>query len=161
MNQRKYCAFISYSHVDKAWAKWLHHALESYRKPKHLASAKAGESHLSSRLTPVFRDQEELPSASDLSFKIRESLEHSENLILICSPSAARSKWVDREVQIFKQMGRSDRIFCLIVDGDPTAIDTVQDCFPPSLRDRYDAHGQLLPDKVEPIAADVRKQGDG
>jgi hypothetical protein len=32
----KYRAFISYSHADEEWAKWLHKALETYRVPKHL-----------------------------------------------------------------------------------------------------------------------------
>jgi hypothetical protein len=32
----KYRAFLSYSHRDKAWAKWLHSALEGYRIDKDL-----------------------------------------------------------------------------------------------------------------------------
>ena len=32
----KYRAFISYSHADEEWAKWLHKALETYRVPKRL-----------------------------------------------------------------------------------------------------------------------------
>jgi hypothetical protein len=32
----KYRAFLSYSHRDAVWAKWLHRALESYRIDKDL-----------------------------------------------------------------------------------------------------------------------------
>ena len=32
----KYRAFLSYSHRDAAWAKWLHRALEAYRIDKDL-----------------------------------------------------------------------------------------------------------------------------
>ena len=32
----KYRAFISYSHSDERWAKWLHKSLETYSVPKHL-----------------------------------------------------------------------------------------------------------------------------
>jgi hypothetical protein len=32
----RYRAFMSYSHRDTAWAKWLHKALESYRIDKDL-----------------------------------------------------------------------------------------------------------------------------
>ena len=32
----KYRAFISYSHADTAWAKWLHRALESFTIDKDL-----------------------------------------------------------------------------------------------------------------------------
>ena len=31
-----YKAFISYSHADEAWARWLHRALEGYRVPRRL-----------------------------------------------------------------------------------------------------------------------------
>ena len=31
-----YRAFISYSHADKAWADWLHKALDMYRVPSRL-----------------------------------------------------------------------------------------------------------------------------
>lgn len=32
----KYWAFISYSHVDRAWGDWPHRALETYRPPRAL-----------------------------------------------------------------------------------------------------------------------------
>jgi hypothetical protein len=36
MNTVSYKAFISYSHQDESWAKWLHKALESYKIPRGL-----------------------------------------------------------------------------------------------------------------------------
>jgi hypothetical protein len=32
----RYWAFISYSHQDKSWGRWLHRALETYRVPQRL-----------------------------------------------------------------------------------------------------------------------------
>ena len=32
----RYWAFLSYSHSDRAWANWLHHALETYPVPARL-----------------------------------------------------------------------------------------------------------------------------
>ena len=58
-------------------------------------------------------------------------------------------------------MGRSSQILCLIVDGDPSASNPHYDCFPPSLRHRYDHSGNLLDGETEPVAADIRKQADG
>lgn len=152
----KYKAFISYSHADKKWGSWLHAALETYRTPKHLVNADTP-----SRLVPIFRDREEFASSHDLSGNIQQALEASENLIVICSPVAAKSRWVNQEIETFKKLGRSDRIFSLIVDGDPGAVDTDLDCFPPAMRERYDAAGNLQPGTTEAIAADARKQGDG
>ena len=152
----KYKAFISYSHRDKKWGSWLHRVLEAYRTPKHLVNADTPE-----RLVPVFRDREEFASSPDLPGQIRQALESSENLIVICSPSSAKSRWVNEEIETFKKLGRSNRIFSLIVDGDPGAVNGDFDCFPPAMRQRYDAEGNLQPGTTESIAADARKQGDG
>jgi len=152
----KYKAFISYSHIDQKWGSWLHRVLEAYRTPKHLVNADTP-----ARLVPVFRDREEFASSPDLPGQIRQALESSENLIVICSPSSAKSRWVNEEIETFKKLGRSDRVFSLIVDGDPGAVNTDFDCFPPAMRQRYDAAGVLQPGTTESIAADARKQGDG
>ena len=85
--------------------------------------------------------------------------------IVICSPRAARSKWVNEEILAFKRLGREDRIFCLIVDGEPNASDVAgqeeQECFPPALRFRLDSAGNLGQHRTEPIAADAREGKDG
>jgi tetratricopeptide (TPR) repeat protein len=152
----KYKAFISYSHKDKKWGSWLHRVLEAYRTPKNLVNADTP-----ARLVPVFRDREEFASSPDLPGQIRQALESSESLIVICSPSSAKSRWVNEEIETFKKQGRSNRIFSLIVDGDPGAVNTDFDCFPPAIRQRYDAAGNLQPGTTESIAADARKEGDG
>lgn len=153
-------AFISYSHADGTWARWLHRSLESYRTPKYLSTAD-GIDPPPARLTPIFRDREDLASSADLSERIRQALEDSMNLIVICSPQAARSRWVNQEIEVFKRLGRADRVFALIVDGDPDEAGGPRDCFPPALRARYDSAGKQIGGRGEPVAADVRKSGDG
>ena len=113
----RYRAFISYSHQDQAWAQWLHKALETYRVPRRLVGQTTAAGVIPARLTPVLRDRDELPSAIDLNRKVEEALGQSANLIVICSPRAAASRWVNEEVLAFKRLGRANRIFCLIVDG--------------------------------------------
>ena len=135
--------------------------LESYRAPKNLVGNHTSVGPIPARLIPIFRDRDELPSAPDLTGRIKEALRDSENLIVICSPRAAKSRYVDQEIESFKRLGRSDRIFSIIVDGDPNAEDPEANCFPLSLRAQYDANGDPLPGDEEPIAADARKQGDG
>jgi len=152
----KYWAFISYSHRDQAWAEWLHRALETYRVPRRLAGRESADGALPRRLFPVFRDQEELPSSPNLSGAIDRALQQSRYLIVIASPHAAVSKWVDQEIARFRALGRSERILCLIVDGEPHAAlqpgSGLLECFPPALRTE---------DGIEPIAADVRPGKDG
>jgi len=161
----RYLAFLSYSHRDRAQADWLHRALESYRVPRRLVGRPGRDGPLPKRLFPVFRDREELPSSADLSANIGEALRASRTLIVLCSPSAAASRWVDEEVLAFKRLGRSDRILAVIVDGEPNASDTPElgapECFPRALRHTLGEDGELTTARTEPIAADLRAGGDG
>jgi hypothetical protein len=84
----KYRAFISYSHADRAWGDWLHRALESYRIPKRLTGVQGREGPVPAKLFPIFRDREELASSPNLSDQIRQALEQSAYLVIICSPTA-------------------------------------------------------------------------
>ncbi len=165
MDRPKYWAFVSYSHRDAKWGSWLHSALESYRPPKQLVGTATDRGSVPKRLSPIFRDREELASATDLGASINEALSRSACQIVICSPSAARSRWVNEEILAFKRLGREDRIFCLIVDGEPNASDdpsqAERECFPPALRFRLGVDGNLSTVRTEPIAADARAGKDG
>ena len=152
----RYWAFISYSHKDKSWGRWLHKALETYRVPKRLQGMPTAAGRVPARLTPIFRDRDELPTASNLGTAIEEALRQSWCLIVICSPDAAQSRWVNEEVLAFQRLGRGNRIHCLIVDsGDDAAAPLA---FPPALGEREEAEGNR---SGEPIAADARRFGDG
>ncbi|MDN5863958.1 MAG: TIR domain-containing protein [Gammaproteobacteria bacterium] len=161
----RYRAFIAYSHSDRRRARWLHRRLEHYRVPHRLLGRSTSVGWVTRRLTPVFRDREELASADDLGERIDRALDESEALIVVCSPAAARSRWVNEEVLRFKRRGRSGRILCLIVDGEPFASEGLDaanhECFPPALRYRLDDEGNLGTEAAEPLAADLRDEGDG
>jgi tetratricopeptide (TPR) repeat protein len=161
----RYRAFISYSHQDATWAAWLHRSLETYRVPPRLVGRQTAAGTVPRRLAPIFRDRDELPSATDLSRKINEALEQSANLIVICSPRSATSRWTNEEVLAFKRLGRSERIFCLIIAGEPHATAMpgreAEECFTKALRYRLNADGELGAESTEPIAADVRPGKDG
>ena len=165
MPDYRYRAFITYSHRDSDWADWLHLALEDYSIPPRLVGLTTGAGVIPRRLAPIFRDRDELPSATDLSRKVSEVLAQSECLIVICSPHSAQSRWVDEEVRAFQQLGRAQRIFCFIVDGEPGASAWAgrehDECFAPSLRQRLDAAGEATGETFEPIAADARPGKDG
>ena len=161
----RYKAFISYSHRDQTWAGWLHRAIETYRVPKHLVGQRTAMGTIPARTAPVFRDRDELASATDLGTKLREALEGSACLLVICSPASAASHWVNEEILSFKRLGRADRIFALIVGGEPYASGVPgrerEECFPPALRYQLDEDGNLGNTPAEPIAADARAGKDG
>lgn len=160
-----YRAFISYSHHDRRWAEWLHKALETWRVPRRLVGLRTAAGVIPRRLLPIFRDRDELASATDLGRTVNAALAQSANLIVICSPHAAASPWVNEEVLAFKRLGRAERIFCLIVDGEPNASDlpgrAAEECFAPALRHDLGADGRLGAGRTEPVAADVRPGRDG
>jgi tetratricopeptide (TPR) repeat protein len=132
-------AFLSYSHVDKAAAKRLHRKLENYRLPGHLRQDGAG-----GRIGTIFRDSEDLPAATDLSASVRQALAASQALIVLCSPDAKASRWVAREIALFRELHPDRPILAALLRGEP------DEAFPTPLHD----HG-------EPLAADLRKDGDG
>ena len=158
---KKYWAFLSYSHQDAKVCEWLHQSLEAFRIPRRLVGRDTREGKIPARLFPIFRDRDELPGSSELGKNLTEALAQSRYLIVICSPSAARSRWVNEEIRQFKMMGGEGRILALIMDGEPNAADKpnsgLLECFPEALKYRVDASGNLTNQRVEPIAADIRK----
>ncbi len=185
----KYRAFISYRHLDnreagRKWADWLHHQLESYEIPADLVGTPSlhGD-QIPESIFPVFQDEKELPADARLGSQIAAALDTSRVLIVLCSPNATTSRYVNEEIAHFKAIGRKDRILALIVDGEPNVTDdpvkrerfgVEKECFPPALR--YSTHltddsgiprpdggtldTHLAPDgqihTYEPIAADTR-----
>ncbi len=146
----RYTAFLSYSHKDAAAAQRLHRRLETYRLPRRLVGSIAAWGPVPSRLWPIFRDREELPAATDLSETVRQALAQSGSLVVLCSPHAANSLWVAEEIATFRRLHPDRPVLAAILDGDPP------DCFPGLLRS-VDADGT----SHEPLATDLRREGDG
>jgi hypothetical protein len=155
----KYWAFISYSHKDSAIADWLHKKLETYRVPKSLVGTPTRDGTAPARLIPIFRDREELPTSSALGDNLQRALQQSRYFVVICTPAAAQSRWVEEEIRAFKGWHGRDRIIALIGAGIPNATDPAEESFPYSLR--FEGEGDSAPVRIEPIAADLRAEGDG
>ena len=152
----KYDAFISYRHceLDKFVAENLHKQLEAFKIPKALVAS--GKTNGKTKIERVFRDRDELPLASNLADPITQALEHSDYLIVICSPRLPESKWCLKEIETFISMHGREHILAVLVEGEPV------DSFPDILRfeelEVTDADGNVHIEKreVEPLAADVR-----
>ena len=108
----RYGAFISYSRtVDARLAPALENALERFAKPWNRA-----------RSVRVFRDDADLSANAGLWTSITEALVESDVFILLASPPAAQSRWVEREIEYWRQHKDTGRL--LIV---PTAGEVVWD----------------------------------
>ncbi len=142
----RFVAFISYRQLepDRAWAVRLHKALERYQAPKGFKKRRLGR---------VFRDADELAASPDLPQALEAALDASEWLIVVCSPRAKASKWVNAEIKRFGDSGRGERVLALLVEGEP------KDAFPDallSLRRSAPAFGLIV--EADPLAADARPQ---
>lgn len=176
-SNRRYAVFLSYRHADnkeqgRQWATWLHQVLEGYEIPADLIGTKNNKGEtIPSSLYPVFRDEEELPADADLTRNIQQALERSGLLVVICSPRAAESRFVAEEIRFFKELGKSDRILALMIDGEPNVSDdagkqksgipSAAECLPEPLRYGVAAENGTIDwsRRTEPIAADARPAG--
>jgi hypothetical protein len=155
----RYRAFLSYSHKDKSWANWLHRALESYHVDRDLVGRKTPAGEIPQTLRPIFRDRDDFAGGPSLKEATLRAIEASDFLVVICSPNAASSRYVNEEVRLFKARGGSERVISVIVDGEPN--DATRECFPPALRFIVEQDGQITSKIDEPIAADARPEADG
>ena len=147
----KYKAFISYRHLepDMQAAEKLQKLLEAYKPPKSLGKTKEN--------WRIFRDVSELQSSSDLSEDIRNAVETSEYLIVICSPKYKESKWCLQELNRFRELhgNTNENIITLLVSGLP------QESFPEELTytevTTTDENGNEVKVRmdVEPLAANI------
>jgi WD40 repeat protein len=112
-----YDGFISYSHAaDGALAPALQQGLQRLAKPWH-----------SRRALRIFRDETGLSTNPHLWSAIEAALDESAWFVLLASPEAARSEWVNKEISHWLATKSVDRVLPVVTDGswewDPTAGD--------------------------------------
>ena len=127
--KKEYLAFISYSRKDEKWAEWLQNKLEFYQLPAYVREERPD---LPNHLRPIFRDVTDLEPGY-LSENIEKALKASRFLIVICSPNAVKSKWVDLEIQTFAHYNGESGVIPFIVEGIPHADNKEEECLPESL----------------------------
>ena len=146
--ERQYKAFISYRHLplDKETAIQVHRAIEHFVIPRALR--KDGQR----KLGYVFRDEDELPVAGELTENIRLALENSEYLIVICTPETCKSAWVLKEVETFLRLRDRNHILLVLADGEPA------ESFPRVITELRDESGRQI-GEYEPMAANLNAPG--
>lgn len=157
LNGVKYDAFISYRHspVDMYIAKSIHKRLENFKLPKSVID-KVVANGKKTKIERVFRDQDELPLADNLSDPIDVALTNSDHLIVICTPRLPQSQWCRKEITTFIKKHDRDHVLAVLAEGEP------YESFPYEL-----THEEITitnPDgsttteirELEPLAADVR-----
>jgi WD40 repeat protein len=147
-----YRAFLSYTHADAEIAQKLHTWLETFRVPAGLPDAEEF-------LRPVFLDEAELGATPALPERLRAALDASQALVIVASPAAAKSPWVEQEILYFRSKKPESPCLAIIVGGQPFAADEAQECFPKSLKYRV-RDGKLTSERHDLLASDLVKQGE-
>src|SRR5215831_4696373 len=102
-----YDAFISYSHAkDKPIAAALQSVVQKLGKPWYWR-----------RALRVFRDDTSLSATPHLWSTIEKALEQSRFLILLASPEAATSPWVNKEVAYWLECKSAETLLIAVTDG--------------------------------------------
>jgi len=129
-----YDAFISYSHAkDKPIAAALQRAVQTLGKPWYRR-----------RALRVFRDDTSLSATPHLWPSIEQALGQSRYLILLASPEAAASPWVDKEVAWWLAHKSAETLLIALTSGalawDNGANDFIwheNTPLPPALKGRF------------------------
>jgi WD40 repeat protein len=104
----RYDGFISYSHAaDGKLAPRLQAGLQQFAKPWWRR-----------RAVRIFRDESSLSANPHLWSSIETALQSSDWFVLLLSPEAAASPWVDREVAWWREHKDPNRILPVLTDGE-------------------------------------------
>ncbi|MDX1468813.1 MAG: TIR domain-containing protein [Acidimicrobiia bacterium] len=120
-----YDAFISYSHAgDDLVAARLQNGLQRFAKP-----------WWKRRAIRVFRDESSLAANPHLWSSITDALDASSWLVVLLSPDAAGSEWVNREVEYWLANRPADRIILVLTEGELAWSESglESDAVPPAL----------------------------
>ena len=111
MMKQSYKVFISYSHQNNTqirldgksdcvlWADKIYNYFQDYQTPSTIVGNPSRYGWpIPKRPYPIFRDQNELPTSSNLEYAILEALDNSDILLVICSPRSAKSFYVNQEI---------------------------------------------------------------
>jgi WD40 repeat protein len=134
-----YDAFISYSHAaDGQLAPAVQSGLQRLARPWYKL-----------RALHVFRDETGLAVNPHLWVSIQDALDESDWFVLMCSPDAAASPWVEREVEHWLANKPAERILPVLTAGmlawDEVAGDFTPDSHvPPALRGVYASEPKFL-----------------
>ena len=139
----KYFAFISFQSADAREAVRLQHAIEHYRLPAVLCRQ---DKSIPKRIKPLFCYLNDIHAGEELMQELKQRMEQSRYLIIVCSPHSAQSAYVNSGIDYFVSLGRRDCIIPVIIDGVPYSGDPATECFPEALRRHFPKHADPLKD---------------
>lgn len=149
--QYKYFAFISYKSDDLSEAWSLKKKLDNYKLPTILCKEYEKERKPTHE---AFLDKTNI-QPGDLTDELRENLDNSHYLIVVCSPRSAKSDYVKAEVDWFTRNGRENEMFLFIIESDPARI---EDSFNPAINDAEKRWSERDGEKREILGVNIKEK---
>ena len=148
-----YDAFVSYSHLrDKPIAGALQSVVQTLGKPWYRR-----------RALRVFRDDTSLSATPSLWPSIEQALGQSRFLILLASPEAAASPWVNKEISFWLEKKGPETLLIALTDGELAWDEAVGDFgwregmpLPPVLTGRFASEPKWVDLRAYRAGADPR-----
>ena len=147
----KYYAFISYKSDDLKEAWRLKKKLDGYKLPTLLCK----QYHKARKPThEAFLDKTNI-QPGELTKELRENLDNSHYLIVVCSPRSATSEYVTKEIEWFTRNGRENEMFLFIIDSDPKNIEA---SFNPAILDAKRRWSESDGEKREILGVNIKEK---
>ncbi len=147
----RYFAFISYKSDDlrEAWA--LKKKLDNYRLPSVLCKQYEKDRKPTRE---AFLDKTNI-QPGDLTQELKNNLDNSRYLIVICSPRSAKSPYVTAEIEHFTREGRENEMFLLIIESDPGNIES---SFNPAIKEAERRWSERDGEKREILGVNIKEK---
>jgi hypothetical protein len=147
----QYFAFISYKSDDLKEAWNLKKKLDSYKLPTVLCKQYEKERKPTYE---AFLDKTNI-QPGDLTDELRQNLDSSHYLIVVCSPRSAKSDYVKAEIEWFTRDGRENEVFLFIIESDPARI---EDSFNPAIKAAEKRRSERDGEKHEILGVNIKEK---
>lgn len=147
----KYFAFISYKSDDLSEAWSLKKKLDGYKLPTLLCKQYKKERKPTYE---AFLDKTNI-QPGDLTDELRENLDKSHYLIVVCSPRSAKSEYVTAEIEWFTRNGRENEMFLYIIESDPKNIEA---SFNPAIKEAEKRWSERDGEKREILGVNIKEK---
>ena len=147
----KYFTFISYKSDDlkEAWS--LKKKLDGYKLPTLLCKQYNKDRKPTHE---AFLDKTNI-QPGDLTDELRENLDNSHYLIVICSPRSAKSEYVTAEIEWFTRNGRENEMFLFIIESDSKHIEAN---FNPAIKEAEKRWSKRDGEKREILGVNIKEK---
>lgn len=151
MKEYKYFAFISYKSEDlkEAWA--LKKKLDGYKLPTMLCKQYEKDRRPTYE---AFLDKTNI-QPGDLTQELKDNLDNSHYLIVVCSPRSAKSEYVTAEIEHFTRNGRENEMFLFIIESDPQNIEA---SFNPAIKKAEERWSKQDGEKREILGVNIKEK---